>query len=218
MTRSAARKSDEVGCVLLTAGGSRRLGRPKQLVRYRGRPLLLNAIAAARGALPHGPLVVVIGAQALRLRLVVRRARCRARVVMNARWEQGLATSLRAGLAALPATTRAALVLLVDQPLVDAPALERLLTAWRRRPGFPAAARYEGRSGVPAVLPRGQWRAVKAMRGDEGARALLRRSPAITLVDLPEAALDIDTPADAAKLERQPARVAQLTQPAAPLA
>ena len=186
--------------MLLAAGGSRRLGRPKQFLRYRGRPLLLLAVAAARSALPRSPLIVVVGADALRVRLALRRAHCRARVVRNAQWQEGMATSLRAGLAAADRTAKAALMLLVDQPLVDAAALARLVAAWRRRPGVPAVARYDGRVGVPAVIPRRHWRALKSLRGDEGARALLRGSATLTLVDMPEAALDVDTPADVRRL------------------
>jgi molybdenum cofactor cytidylyltransferase len=132
-----------------------------------------------------------------------------------------MATSLHAGLAAVPRTARAALVLLVDQPRVDAAAITRIVTAWRLRPGVPAAARYDERVGVPAVLPRRYWPALMALQGDQDARALLRGGAAPTLVDMPEAALDIDTPADVEKLRRgnQPAAlVAQLTQPVAPLA
>jgi CTP:molybdopterin cytidylyltransferase MocA len=185
---------------LLAAGGSRRLGTPKQLVRYRGRPLLLHAAAAARDAVPGAPLIVVSGAENIRVRLVLRRARCRARVVTNPRWPEGMATSLRAGLAAADRATKAILVLLVDQPLVDAGSLRRLVAAWRRRPGTPAVARYDGRSGVPAVLPRRHWRALTSLRGDEGARALLRGSTAATQVAMPEAAVDVDTPADLRRL------------------
>jgi CTP:molybdopterin cytidylyltransferase MocA len=192
--------------VLLAAGGSRRLGRPKQLVRYRGRPLVLHAVAAARGALPGSPLVVVVGADALRVRLALRRARCNARVIGNAQWQAGMATAVRAGLAAVGPTAEAALMLLVDQPLVDAAALARLVAAWRRRPGVPAAARYEGRIGVPAVLPRRYWRALKSLRRDEGARALLREVAPLTLIDMPEAALDVDTPEDLQKLGTAPIR------------
>jgi molybdenum cofactor cytidylyltransferase len=197
---SAARSSGDVACILLAAGGSRRLGRPKQLVRYRARPLLLHAVAAARGALPHAPLIVVVGADALRMRLVLRRAHCGARAVVNPRWREGMATSLRAGLAAAPRTARAFLLLLTDQPLVTAAQLERLAAAWRRRPSKLAAARYAGRAGVPAIVPRAQWRALRTLRGDEGARALLRRSEDATLVDMPQAALDVDTPADVLRL------------------
>jgi CTP:molybdopterin cytidylyltransferase MocA len=200
MTRSAARNDSDIVCLVLAAGGSRRLGKPKQLVRYRQRPLVVHIVAAARSVLPAAPLIVVVGAEALKVRLVLRRTRCAPRIVANPSWTEGLATSQRAGLAAAPRSARAALVLLVDQPRVGAAAHGRLLYAWRRRPGVPAAARYDGRSGVPAVLPRRQWRALRSLHGDQGARTLLRGSGALTLVDIPEAALDIDTPADLAKL------------------
>jgi molybdenum cofactor cytidylyltransferase len=144
-------------------------------------------------------VIVVLGAEALRLRLVVRRAAPSVDVVYNARWADGLASSLTAGLAAAPAATDSILVTLVDQPNVDERALKRLLTAWRRRPGVAAAARYSGRSGVPAVLPRRYWRAIRALQGDAGARTMLRGSE-VTTVNMPEAELDVDTRADVARL------------------
>lgn len=185
---------------MLAAGGSRRLGFPKQLLRRRARPLLAHALAAARGALPHSSLIVVLGAAAPRLRLVVRRAARDLVVVYNARWSDGIASSLNVGLDAVPARTSAILVTLVDQPNVDARALCKLLTAWRRRPGRAAAAFYTDRPGVPAVLPRRHWRVIRGLHGDAGARALLRAAEGITVVNMPEAELDIDTRADAARL------------------
>jgi CTP:molybdopterin cytidylyltransferase MocA len=190
-----------IACVLLAAGGSSRLGRPKQLVRRRLRPLLLHALAAARGSqFADEDIVVVLGAEAPRLRALLRRHAPRVRVAANALWATGLASSLRAGLAAAPRGAAAALVLLVDQPNVDAAALRRLVAAWRRRPSVPAAAHYSGLAGVPAILPRRAWREVRTLDGDAGARALLRNADAITLVAMPEAALDVDTPADLAQL------------------
>jgi CTP:molybdopterin cytidylyltransferase MocA len=217
MAASAPIDPQRISCIVLAAGGSRRLGFPKQLLRRRARPLLAHALGAARGALPHSSLIVVLGAQAQRLRLVVRRAAPKALVVYNARWAGGLASSLNAGLRAVPPRTAAILVTLVDQPNVDRAALQRLLTAWRRRPGGAAAALYAGHAGVPAVLPRRYWRAIRELRGDAGARALLR-SAGVTTVRMPEAELDIDTPADAATLGGYSVLVAQLTQPVAPLA
>ena len=187
---------------MLAAGGSRRLGFPKQLLRRRTRPLLAHALTSARSALPHGPLIVVLGAAAQRLRSVVRRTVPEAIVVYNAHWAEGLASSLNAGLDAVPARTVAILVTLVDQPCVDERALSRLLRAWRRRPGAAAAALYAGRQGVPAVLPRRYWHTVRELHGDVGARALLR-SVAVTGVQMPEAELDIDTRADAARISRR---------------
>jgi CTP:molybdopterin cytidylyltransferase MocA len=198
MATSASIDPRRIACIVLAAGGSRRLGFPKQLVRRRARSLLAHALAAARGALPHSPLIVVLGADVLRLRLAVRRAAPRVLVVYNRHWAGGLASSLNAGLAAVPQATRSILVTLVDQPNVDERSLLRLLQAWRRRPGVAAAAQYAGRPGVPAVLPRRYWRVIRTLRGDTGARALLRGS-GLTIVDMPEAELDIDTRADLAR-------------------
>src|SRR5262252_8067026 len=99
MRKPGARREARIACVLLAAGGSTRLGRPKQLVRRRARPLLLHTLAAARGATDgRAAIVIVLGASALRLRSALRRAappaRRRAastRVAYNARWAAGLA-------------------------------------------------------------------------------------------------------------------------------
>jgi molybdenum cofactor cytidylyltransferase len=201
MTKPAARPRARVACVLLAAGGSRRLGRPKQLVRRGSKPLLVRALDAARGApIADEDIVVVLGAHALRLRLLLRRHSPAVRIAANPRWMTGLASSLRAGLAAAPRDAAAALVLLVDQPDVDAESLRRLINAWWKRPGAPAAARYAERAGVPAVLPRRVWRTIRALDEDAGARAFLRNASELTLVDMPEAELDIDTVRDLARL------------------
>jgi molybdenum cofactor cytidylyltransferase len=173
---------------------------PKQLVRRRTRPLIVSAIAALRGALDGSEVIVVLGASALRMRALLRRQAPLVRTVGNARWRSGLASSLQAGLRAVPRDARAVLVTLVDQPNVDAATLRRLLVAWRRRPGVPAAAHYSGRAGVPAVLPRRIFRALHALAGDAGARAVLRDASALTLVEMPEAELDVDTREDLARL------------------
>ena len=200
MPKPAAGRRARIACVLLAAGGSSRLGRPKQLVRRRARPLTLHALDAARAA-GAAPLIVVVGADGLRMRALVRRSGGIAvRAVANPRWHNGLATSLQVGLAALPRGVDAVLVLLVDQPDVDARALRRLCDAWRRQPGVAAAAYYDRRPGVPAILPRKTWSSVRGLHGDVGARALLRASAKLTLVSMPEAAFDVDTPADLARL------------------
>lgn len=199
MSNAAVTADKELACLVLAAGGSRRLGAPKQLVRRGTRPLIVHALAAAHRALPRAPVIVVLGARVARLRGVVRQAAPQARIVYNAEWAEGLASSLKAGLTAVPPGTTALLVLLVDQPDVDARALRRLVLAWRRRPGIAAAAHYLGKPGVPAILPRRYWREIRTLTGDSGARSVLR-AHRVTLVAMPEAVLDIDTRADAERL------------------
>src|SRR6185436_254375 len=125
MVSAAARGRPRIACVLLAAGGSSRLGTPKQLARLRTRPLILEALAAARGAVDGAAILVVLGSSSQRLRMLLRRHAPDVRCVLNPRWEAGLATSLQAGLRGLPADTDAVLVTLVDQPDVDAAALRR---------------------------------------------------------------------------------------------
>ncbi len=182
-------------CVVLAAGGSRRLGRPKQLLRHQGRPLLAHTVAAALDIAP-GRVLVVVGAYRQRISTMLRRHRLRTAVVVNPRWRTGLSTSLRAGLRALPTTASAAMVLLSDQPFVDRHAMRRLRAVWLREPRTPAAACWDDRVGVPAVLPRSVWTEAARAQGDNGARAMLRGMARINPVNVPEAAIDIDSPAD----------------------
>jgi molybdenum cofactor cytidylyltransferase len=190
-----------VTAVVLAAGGSSRLGVPKQLVRLRARPLLVRAVSAARAATGRR-VIVVVGADALRLRALLARSFSAAAVdvVQHAGWRSGLAGSLRRGVRAVPADARAVLFALSDQPLVDARSLARLVAAWRRRPAHAAAARYSGRLGVPAILPRSRLRALGTLTGDEGARRLLAAASNVTAVEMPEAAFDIDTREDLDRL------------------
>jgi CTP:molybdopterin cytidylyltransferase MocA len=184
---------------VLAGGGSSRLGRPKQLVRYRRRTLLAHAVSAAAAVAPER-VVVVLGAGAVRLRLLLRRSRQRAICVQNRHWKEGIASSLCAGLAALPRGARAALIVLTDQPRVGVHALARLARAWRERPGLPVVAVYSGGIGVPAILPRRLWRRAARLNGDVGARKMLSSEARLVRVAVPEAELDIDAPDDLGKL------------------
>jgi molybdenum cofactor cytidylyltransferase len=123
-------------------------------------------------------------------------------VVGNSDWRTGLATSLQTGLTCASPKARGVLVLLVDQPKIGPADLDRLIACWRLRPDRAAAAFYDNRAGAPAVIPRRWYRAVRSLEGDRGARQLLRGMGEVSLVDMPAAAFDVDTPADAALLTR----------------
>jgi molybdenum cofactor cytidylyltransferase len=184
--------------VLLAAGGARRFGGPKQLARI-GRETLLRR--AARVALAGGTAgcVVVLGAHAARLRREL--SDLPVRVVVNRKWRRGLAGSLVAGIDALPRSARGALVVLADQAALGPADLALLTAASQARPGAIVATLAGGVLGPPAVLPRGLFRAVRRLRGDQGARELLR-DPArrVVAVELPMAAMDVDRPADVGRL------------------
>jgi molybdenum cofactor cytidylyltransferase len=186
--------------IVLAAGGSSRLGRPKQFIRLGGRTLLARSVAIAEHVTPSH-VIVVVGASRARARIVVRRCAPRATVVVNAQWRDGMSGSLARGLEALPETAQAALLLTVDQPLVTERHLNRLIALWSRRPSRAAAASYASRVGVPAILTRQIWKAARHASGDVGAREILRSNgDRVTNVELPEAAIDVDTPKDLARI------------------
>jgi molybdenum cofactor cytidylyltransferase len=186
--------SAHVHVIVLAAGASRRLGQPKQLVQLQGRPALhivvSNAVAVAGNA-----VTVVVGANASQLTYLL--THTPASSVVNKQWEEGLASSLRCGLAATPAAADAIMVLLGDQVCVTSDDLKRLLAAWNDQEGVIAAASYAQGIGVPAIFPRAYFSELAQLRGDEGARKVLQRNPdRVVRVPMPNAAIDLDTPED----------------------
>jgi len=177
--------------VVLAAGGSRRMGGAKQLMPWRGRALVHWAVGTAQAVVP-GRVLVVAGHAEPALRQAL--AGSGARIVSAPDWQLGLSRSIRAGIAALPANCRGALLMACDQPGVDAGALRALLEL--AHPHGAAAAAYAGTVGIPAWFPCSMFAALAALEGDTGARQLLREGPAPRVLPMPAAALDLDVPAD----------------------
>jgi CTP:molybdopterin cytidylyltransferase MocA len=122
-------------------------------------------------------------------------------VFINRDWREGMGSSIRAGVARLPASCTAVLLMLVDQAAVTGEDLKRLVSAWRRQPDYIAAACYGTTTGVPAIFPRSTFSDLQSLRGDVGARVLLQRNPdRVVRVPMASAAIDIDTPEDLLKL------------------
>jgi molybdenum cofactor cytidylyltransferase len=185
--------------VVLAAGASTRFGSAKQLVRVAGRPLLHTAVTRA-AEVTGNALIVVLGSGAAQLAPLLKHSPCS--VVVNHEWREGLASSIRAGVVRLPAACSAVMLLLADQAAVTADDLRRLAGSWRKQPQHIAAALYAGACGAPAIFPRSSFRALSELRGDAGARLLLRRNPdRIVRVPMPSAAIDVDTPEDLLALE-----------------
>lgn len=179
------------GVVLLAAGASRRLGRPKQLVAIDGEALVRRAARLALATQP-ADAVVALGAESAMVAAALTGLPVRALPVPD--WARGMGASLRAGLDALSPDCAGALVLLCDQPALDAAHLHALVATWRAAPTRAAASAYAGVLGVPAVLPRAWFAAIEA-DADRGARDLLRaRSAETQAVPCAALAADLDTP------------------------
>lgn len=187
--------------IVLAAGGGRRFGQPKAAVRFAGRLLVELAVDALRDG-GCDPVIAVLGAGAPD---VVARARLDCvTVATNPDWRDGIGASLRTGLAAAElAGAPAVVVVLVDQPLVGAQAVQRIATAWTRGATV-AVATYNDRPGHPVALDQSVWPAARAGAvGDVGARALFASHPhLVTRVACDDVAdpRDIDTPGDLADL------------------
>ncbi len=183
--------------ILLAAGLSSRMGRAKQLLAWHGRPLVRHAAEVALASRLAG-LMVVLGAGAEAAREGLAGLGGPVQTVQNDDYTSGQASSLRCGLAALPATAVAVVVLLADMPLVSHALIDSLIAAYEAAPAALAVVpRYQGRRGNPVLLAAGLFAELQALDGDTGARPVLQRhADKVIWLDLDDPAVvtDIDTP------------------------
>lgn len=178
--------------LLLAAGGSSRLGRPKQLVEFEGKTLLRRAAEALIEA-GCSPIFVVLGAETERslqelggLDLVV---------VVNDSWRSGMGSSISLGVKSLmerEAGANAILISLCDQPFVTAEKLRGFPDKYLKTRADVVAAGYNDVAGVPALFSSLAFPDLAALEGEKGAREIIKSSPDAITIPLPEAAIDID--------------------------
>lgn len=183
-----------IAAVILAAGGGRRLGgRPKALLTHDGGLLVERAVRTARAGGCES-VVVVLGAEADEVRQRADLTGCA--VAVNQDWTTGMGSSLRVGLAAVPQTCAAAVILLVDQPFVTAEAVRAVIASG----ADVATASYEQRRGHPVLIAARHWpEACAAAVGDRGARNFLARHEVVS-VPCEGSLADIDVPEDLALL------------------
>lgn len=177
--------------LVLAAGSSSRMGRAKGLLSWGELTLLDRAVEQARTL--SSEVWVVAGCYYPLLRYRSRRQPTR--WVFNPDWRKGLSSSLKTGLAALPARATGVYILLADQPLIPSSGLMQLRRAAERYTKSPVATDYGGRPGVPAYLPRALWAQLSDLQGDRGAAGVLAAAGAARIT-LPGAELDVDTLGD----------------------
>lgn len=189
--------------VVLAAGTSSRLGYPKPLLLWGGRPLILHVVDEALRS-SADEVAVVLGHRARDVQACLAEAQSRAggrlQVIVNPGYRDGQATSVRAGLAALSPEANAAVFLLVDQPLVGAAHIDRLIEAFTgldpgTAEGSIVALIYQGLTGHPILFGRGFFSRLSALEGDEGGRSVLAASQerVVMVAAGPEVLQDIDT-------------------------
>lgn len=174
------------------------MGCVKQLLEVEGRPLISRTVDAVLES-KAWPVAVVIGAnsEAVQAQIAGRGVIA----VKNVGWSAGMASSIRAGISTLLSADPdldAVLITPCDLPALSAEAIVRL-SERHQATGLISASRYQGRNGAPAIFGRVEFRALRELKGDEGARRLLNEDPSrVAAEDLPDLGFDIDTPADLA--------------------
>ena len=188
-----------IGIIILAAGGSRRLGIPKQLVRFNGETLLHRIV---REAMSSGcsPVVVVLGdgSESLQGELTG----FDILIVTNPHWERGMGSSLKCGLKALIKSSPlvdAAIICVCDQPFVSAEIIDELASSFRRTSRSVVASGYEQTVGVPALFSRQMFHALLAIDDASGAKQIISSRDA-EIIPFPAGSCDIDIPADVERL------------------
>jgi molybdenum cofactor cytidylyltransferase len=180
-----------IAAIVLSAGKSERMGgQPKALLNFRGKTFLEHVLSAVSDS-GITTTVVVVGHH----QKEIRAAFASRYLVFNPDYEQGMSTSVQAGIKALPAGVRGAGVFLVDHPLIDVRTIQKLTE--RLSPGGIVLPVYQGRRGHPVFFGADLFDEILALRPDQGLNTVVRSDPArITEVLVENAGVlsDIDTP------------------------
>ena len=188
------------GIIILAAGASTRMGQPKQELQFQGETLLQRAIRIA-GESSAQSITVVLGANAEGINAAMDDQRIS--VCYNAHWQEGMSSSIKAGLQwllhARPVMEQV-LLMLCDQPLVTPQLLNQLMRAGQQQAGIVACA-YQDTVGAPVLFHRRYFNQLLLLTGQEGAKKLLMKfSGAVVTIPFKEGAVDVDTPEDYRRL------------------
>jgi molybdenum cofactor cytidylyltransferase len=209
MPRKVDAQTAATAIILLAAGASTRLGRPKQLVLWNGEPLLRHSAIVALSA-RLGSVIVVLGAVERECREVL--AGLSLEIVVNTSWAEGMGSSIAAGMIAVQNSVsplESVIIMLCDQPYVSSATLRSLCDEQRRTRSAVVASRYcenDDTLGVPALFTSARFAALAQLCGALGAKQLIASESSPAFIDCPEAVADIDTPADIPATPSRPQR------------
>lgn len=193
--------NNKIGIIILAAGASTRLGKPKQLIKFRGQTLLSKTIETALQT--NSPdIFVVLGADAEKITAEIKDFPVQ--ISINKDWQSGMASSIRLGLKNLLRKNpdlSAVIILLCDQPLIESKHINLLISKFKQTGKPIIASEYKRAIGVPALFSSEMFDRLRLIKGDQGARKIIRDfSELVETVDIPEALFDIDTAEDLGKL------------------
>jgi len=191
-----------IGGIILAAGGSTRLGEPKQLLEFHGETLVRAAVRAAQEGGCDAVCVVTGHARAAVEHAV---ADLDPILAHNKEWQRGMGSSVRLGLSAV-LDVSAVVLLACDQPAVDAKVIRSLIEQYDQSERAIVASRYSGTLGIPAMFAESCFAELQGLPDDRGAKAVILADPArVTPFEFPGGALDIDFPDDLPAWQRRTA-------------
>lgn len=192
--KSASVKSASVSIILLAAGGSSRLGQPKQLLRS-GSTTLVRKLTEEALAAQADEVIAVLGAEFRSVRDEL--AGLNVRIVENVKWKEGISTSILTGLDALSPERSGVLFMSCDQPRVTRHLLRTLILRFKETHPPVVACEYGQTIGIPALFSGEIVEELRQLRGDSGAKSvILRHVDHLEKIPFPEGELDIDRPDD----------------------
>lgn len=198
---SDPKDKNRIGVIILAAGASRRMGQPKQLIAFKGKPLLQNIIDNSQ-ACSFATYVLVLGAHSDEIQKAIDPGRFN--VIINEDWEEGMASSIRKGVEGsleINEELEHILVLLSDQPFVSSELIFEMIESHRQHGKLITACKYEDTVGVPAIFPRPLFQELCTLEGDRGAKVLINKySDKLTVVPFEKGIIDLDKPEDYRKL------------------
>jgi molybdenum cofactor cytidylyltransferase len=184
-------KHPSLSILIPAAGASERLGQAKQLVQYKGRSLLQNAVDVADSLTPL-EIIVVTGAHATTVKETLQDASVK--WVHNPEWSTGMGGSIAMGATAINPESTGLMILLSDQWRIQTQDLQKLAQTWQSDPSRIVVAKADGHYMPPVIFPSACFDRLQALKGHEGARSLFKAFPErLTAVPIPNAAFDLDT-------------------------
>jgi len=192
----------QVSILILAAGNSSRLGQPKQLVEFNGKPLICHIIEQALFVKTHAVFVVLGGNKALILPKI---SHLPVTIINHENWGKGMGSSIAAGVKKIqekqPKTT-GIITLLCDQPFISADLIYQLITKQKETNADLVAAQYAGDLGVPAFFSQNIFPDLLLLNGQAGAKKIIQKHVSTAkIVAFPEGIFDVDTPEDLIRIE-----------------
>jgi len=195
-------KQHHLGIIILAAGASTRMGKPKQLLVYQGRTFLQHTIDAAVNSQCR-PILVIVGANAAKIKGEI--SNFPVQIVENQQWSAGMSASIRVGMEALIAVQKnitAVVITLCDQPFLSSTIINKIFDVYLATHKSIVACQYADTLGVPALFSRAIFSELMSLQAGVGAKSIINKyRDDVLAVPFPEGAIDIDTPQDYEQLK-----------------